>query len=485
MKMYEPQRLHPAAILEFLIGNLYKLVQAMLPLMLLALGNSVIRRWLIVILPVMLVCFIIYGTLYWLRYVYYVQDNELRLEFGVIVRKKRYISFERIQTVQVSAGVIQRLFGLVKLQVETAGSGSKAELSLPAVSRAKAEALQMILQNTTGFKPAVADEADLQKFQLTTSALLLLGSTSNSLGVVLAGMLAVVSQLDKVIPGQNIWERFEKYASHVLSETVGTIILILAAVFLLAWLLSLLGNIILFGGFTLIRDGDNLKISRGLLEKKQLTIPIRRIQAIRLVEGILRQPLGMVSIKVVTISNTGEKGEGNVIMPIIALNQAEDFLRQIVPEFWVSLDTNPLPLRSRMRYILINLIPALVMVILASYFLPYGYLSLFLLPLAFGLGYLQYRDAGLKLQDGKLIIRSRTLGRVSTIIPRPKIQSLSITHTYFQARKKLTTLKISIASGTVATWVNLVGMDEKRSLMISQWFSRSPGLEPKPTTPSV
>ncbi|NLO20446.1 MAG: PH domain-containing protein [Syntrophomonadaceae bacterium] len=473
--MYEPHRLHPAAILEFLITNIYKLVQAMLPLMLLALGNSVIRKWLIVILPLMLLCFIIYGALYWLRYVYYIQDHELRLEFGVIVRKKRYISFERIQTVQVSAGVIQRLFGLVKLQVETAGSGSNAELSLPAVSRAKAEALQMILQNTTGFKSAVANEEDLQQFQLTTPALLLLGSTSNSLGLVLAGMLTIISQLDKLIPGENIWERFSEYAGQVLSETVGTILLILVAVFLLAWLLSLLGNIILFGGFSLKRDGDNLKISRGLLEKKQLTIPIRRIQAVRLVEGILRQPLGMVSIKVVTISNTGEKGEGNVIMPIIALSEAEDFLRKVVPEFYVSLDTEPLPLRSRIRYIAINLIPALVMVILASYFLPYGYLSLILLPLALGLGKIQYRDAGLKVQDGIMLIRSRTLGRVSTIIPRPKIQSLSITYTYFQARNTLTTLKISIASGTVATWVKLVGMDENRSLVISQWFSRSLG----------
>ncbi|KUG02421.1 hypothetical protein ASZ90_020243 [hydrocarbon metagenome] len=478
--MYEPQRLHPAAILEFLVRNIYKLVQAMLPLLILALGNSGIRRWLVILLPIMLLFFIAYGALYWLRYLYYVHENELRLEFGVIVRKKRYISLERIQTVQVSAGIIQRMFGLVKLQVETAGGGSKAELSLPAISRAKADELQWVLQNAGAFKPTAADQDDLMKFRLTAPALLLLASTSNSLGVVLAGIFAIISQLDEIVPGMAIWERVETQATNFFTGHVSTIILVLASLLLIAWLLSLLGNIILYGGFSLIRDGENLKITRGLLEKKQLTIPVRRIQAVRLVEGVLRQPFGMVSIKVVTISNAGEKGEGNVLMPIIAWSKAEDFLKQVVPEFVVNLDTEQLPVRSRFRYILVNLIPAVAMVLAALYFIPYGYLSLLLLPLSVGLGNMQYRDAGFKLQDGIILTRSRTLGRVTTIVPRPKIQSLSVTWTYFQARRKLTTLQISIASGSVDTRVKLVGMDNTRSLDISQWFSRLSGSRPKP-----
>lgn len=86
---------------------------------------------------------------------------------------------------------------------------------------------------------------------------------------------------------------------------------------LLAWLLSLFGTIIRFSGFHLRREGDSIKISRGLFEKQQLSIPLKRIQAVKVVEGLLRQPLGVVSVQVVSISNIGAKGEGKVLFPLL------------------------------------------------------------------------------------------------------------------------------------------------------------------------
>ena len=44
--------------------------------------------------------------------------------------KKRYIPFERIQSLNYNEGVFHRIFGLVKVQVETAGSkGENLRLS--------------------------------------------------------------------------------------------------------------------------------------------------------------------------------------------------------------------------------------------------------------------------------------------------------------------------------------------------------------------
>ncbi len=470
--MYKAQRLHPAAILEFIFRNLYKLAQALLPLIILALGESAFRSWFLTFLPIVLVLFIVYMIFYWLRFVFYVQDNELRLEYGVLVRKKRYISFERIQTVQVSAGVIQRILGLVKLQIETAGGGNKAELILPAISADKAAELQKILQKGKVFNPDVPDKDRLIQYRLSSSDLLILGSTSNSLGLILAGMLTIVSQLDKIIPNLKIWEVLGKYASNLMAGTVYITILVIIFIILLACLLSLLGNLIKFAGFTLIRDGDNLKISRGLFEKKQLSIPVKRIQALKIVEGILRQPFKMVSIQVVSISNVGDKGEGNVIMPVIPRHKMMDFLEEVLPEFYRPFEVEMLPNRSKMRYILINFIPATVLVIIIFLFLPFAYPGLILLPLAIWLGSLQYRDTGYSLQESMLIIRSRILGKVSTIVPRRKIQSLSISRNYFQVRKNLNTLRVSIASGVVPANVKLVGMDDEKSSVIIQWFSR-------------
>ena len=83
---------------------------------------------------------LIIGIISWLRYTYRVEDGELRIESGVFVRKKRYIPFERIQSLDFSEGILQRPFGLVKVRVETAGSsGSQdAEAVLTAITKAEA-----------------------------------------------------------------------------------------------------------------------------------------------------------------------------------------------------------------------------------------------------------------------------------------------------------------------------------------------------------
>ncbi|MEN6349796.1 MAG: PH domain-containing protein [Syntrophomonas sp.] len=468
--MYKPQRVHPLAILYFTVRKIYSLGQALLPLFIIALAQQEFRKWLIVAIPLLLIFFIAYGILYWLRYVFYISGQELRMEYGVLVRKKRYIPFERIQTVQISAGILQRLFGLVKVQVETAGEGSKAEFVLAALPRDRAEELQKILQE--GGKPVkeAADEAGVIKYKLSTRSLLLLATTSNGIGVVFSAMLVILSQLKDFFSQLDVWRKVGTYAGQLATAKISLIILAVFFLILLAWILSLLGIIIQFGGFQLRREGDSIIISRGLFEKQQVSIPINRIQAIKVVESLLRQPLGMVSVQVVSISNTGTKGEGNVLFPLLPITDLPEFLEKVAPEFAMPLELQGLPARSKQRYLLVNIIPALIIAILCSIFLPWGYVAFILPLLGAWLGNRQYNDAGYQVADNKLLLRSRILGRIAMIIPHRRIQSLHISQNPFQSRSHLSNLKVAVASSNVAATIQLKGMDEDKSNCIMNCF---------------
>jgi putative membrane protein len=469
--MFEPQRLHPAAILAFFVHNIYNAGKALLPLLIVFLAGDN-HKWLLAAVPFLLALFVVYGLFYWLKFVFYVSAQELRLEYGVFVKKKRYIPFERIQTVQISAGVLQRMFGLVKVEVETAGGGTKAEFVLQALSRPKAEELQQILQ--TGQKVITTKqqaEATIE-YKLSNRMLLLLASTSNGIGVVLSAMLVLASQLDDYFPNLDIWQKMIKYADRLAFDQVSYIILSIIVLLLVAWLLSLLGTIIKFGSFRLLREADSIRISRGLLEKQQLTIPIKRIQAIKVVEGILRQPFGMVSIQVVSISNTGEKGEGNVLFPLLPKEQLDKFMQEVVPEFALPLQVQGLPAKARTRFLWVNIIPALVIAVLCTCFLSRGYISFILVLVGAWLGIQQYKDAGWQLYDNKLLVRSRVLGRTSAILPRPRIQSMDISRNWFQVRKGLTTLSMAVASSGSASSFKLRGIDEQNSDLIVRWFRK-------------
>ncbi|MDD4802507.1 MAG: PH domain-containing protein [Syntrophomonas sp.] len=468
--MYEPQRLHPLAILDFFIHKIYTLVQALLPLLVLAIAEAGSRKWLLLAIPFILLLFIAYGILYWLRYVFYIKGQELRMESGVLIRKKRYIPFERIQTIQITAGILQRLFGLVKIQVETAGGGAKAEFVLAALSRQKAEELSRIIQANKRIAPTNCAETTPIEYSLSTRSLLLLASTSNGIGVALAALLAVVSQFDDVFSNMHIWVKLGTYVENIAAGKVSLIILLIFVLLFLAWLMSLLGTIIRFAGFRMVRDNDNIKISRGLLERQQITIPLRRIQAIKVIEGILRQPLGMVSIQVVSVSNIGTKGEGNLIVPLLPKAQLISFLEETLPEFAMSLQVQGLPDRSKKRYYLINTLPVIIIAIISSIFIPMGYLAFSLLPLAAWLGKQQYQDAGWQVDNDKLLMRSRRLGRITTIIHRRRIQSLCISRNFFQERQRLNSLAIAFASGIAGARAKIRGMDSEKSNTIVSWF---------------
>src|SRR5699024_3740751 len=79
-------------------------------------------------------------------FTYRVGDNELRIEQGIFIRKKRYISINRIHKIDVTADVFHGLFKLVKVQIDTAGSGDGAEVDLSAIQLTKAAKLRRALQ---------------------------------------------------------------------------------------------------------------------------------------------------------------------------------------------------------------------------------------------------------------------------------------------------------------------------------------------------
>ncbi len=467
--MYEPRRLHPISIVDFLVRKLYSMIQALLPLIIIALAQENLRIWLITAIPFLIVLFVAYTVVYWMRYEFYVTDKELRLNYGVFIKKQRYIPFERIQTVHISAGILQNLLGLAKVQVETAGGGTKAEFVLSALTMAEAQDLRAIVQAGRVSEPT-DDNSQVLEYQLSTRSLLLLATTSNGIGVAFSAILVVFSQLDEFFPSVNLWRVIASYTESLIAGTISMIILAVLAVFLAAWILSLVGTVIRYAGFRLIREGDNLKISRGLFEKHQITLPIKRIQAIKVVEGILRQPFGMMSIQVISLSNIGTKGEGSVLFPLLARSELNRFMEEIVPEYATPINIQSLPPRAKWRYLSVNTIPALIIAALVTAFVPWGYLAFIMVPLAILLGIAQFRASGWQIDGNKLLIRYRILGQVTAIIPHQRVQSMSVSQNLWQGYSKLTNLSVAVASNIAAAVIKVKGMDEVDSKMLVTWL---------------
>lgn len=237
---------------------------------------------------VVLLFMLIAGIIKWKRFVYWFEDGELRIEYGLFVKKKRYIPFERIQSLNYTEGIFHRPLGLVKVKVETAGSGKagQAEAELTAIYRAEADRIEQEMHmakrgyatqagasGETLYGPVEAEmprEEPVEEqarvlYRMSMKELLVLATTSGGIGVVISGVALFLSQFAELIPYDAIYEEvmlFMRFGYLVVALTV-------FAGLLLAWVISVAMTLIANYQFTIHADDERIYITRGLLEKKK------------------------------------------------------------------------------------------------------------------------------------------------------------------------------------------------------------------------
>src|SRR5699024_6754360 len=356
MKMMSKYKhLHPIAILF----NAVRIVrEAIIPIgagFLSFRGESFI--YFLLGLAAFLIILLAFSVASWYRFTYRIAGDELRIEYGIFIRKKRYISKNRIQSIDLTAGVIHRLFNVEKVQIETDGSGSGAEASLKAVKMQEGENLRTELQSYEEQVVTQDDETDGAfaeadpSEQITFKRLFLSGSTSGSAGVMLAIFGFGFFKIEQFIP-EHI---FDSTLEWLISLSIVFIFVLICIILVLFWLIGIAGTMIKFGNFTITKRQDELFITRGLLEKKQITIQLKRIQAVGIKESVIRQQLGYVTvIAEVAGGSSLDKGEdfSTVLFPIMKASEVADFLENYLPDYAAQPeDFHPLPKRAMTYYL--------------------------------------------------------------------------------------------------------------------------------------
>ncbi|MDP9412040.1 MAG: PH domain-containing protein [Actinomycetota bacterium] len=472
----EERRLHPAAMLVGAIGTLRRWVSAFVVPGAALLFSQGFSPWTLALIAlgalVVAALAVLWGFLSWRATTYGVVGGAFRLRTGVLQKNERTIPLEHVQSVDTVQGVIQRLFGVLEVRVETAGGGaSEPDASLSALDRAAAEALRREIEGSRR-DPVQTEEASGPEVlrRLSTRELLMAGATSGQIGVALS-LLAVGSQIfDDVLPEGLMRDLVESLAP----RSVAVALVLVPAVALLAWLLAIAGTVLAYAGFTLSREGDFLYIKRGLLERREATIPLARIQAVRVSEGVLRQPFGLASLRVESAGYGEDAGVSTTLFPMLPRKEANRLLFRAAPEFAGAPQLIPLPRRAMRRYVFRATVPALVLAAAAAglsfsvFESAAGLLGVVLVAPAAAHGWLRYRDAGWAFEDDRLFVRSRSLARTTAIAPRRRLQSRGVVRSPFQRRVRLATFLAEVASGGGGAVVQVTDLDSEAAVALTE-----------------
>jgi putative membrane protein len=289
---------------------------------------------------------------YWtLRYS--IQDGKLVVSHGLIFRNVRTVPVDRIQNLDFVQNVLHRFLGVAELKVETA-AGSEPEAKLRVLSLKQIDTLRNEIFGLR--EPSVAPESELAGLEkesegtssgdvlpeelllrVPVSLLLKAGIASNR-GMVMVGiLLGLVYQSDffEQIDVQRFRQLMPRDWDRGVWIVWGSLLFLLA--FMLLRVLSVAWYLLRFYGYRLVRRGDDLRISCGLLTKVNATVPRQRIQLISIQQNLLMRWMGLSSLRIETAGGTkghddaSESVSSRWFIPVVDSGQVAGLVYQLRP----------------------------------------------------------------------------------------------------------------------------------------------------------
>ncbi|HEY1276307.1 MAG TPA: PH domain-containing protein [Thermoleophilaceae bacterium] len=432
-----PRRLHPAEIILASLDNARDALIAIVVAVIGAASGSFGAAGLAALAVAGLVVAAVAGYVRWQHTTYEVRGPSLVFRRGVLSPDETAVPLGRVHAIDTSQGPIQRLFGVHELHVQTAGGGARGEIKLRAVTDADAAWLRAAAGLA---EPA---ERELPGWRLGGRRLLVTALTAPQVGMLapIAGGIAALA--DNVLgnSGRDLVER--------APTDTGSIVLIACALLAGAWLISFAGAIVAFGGFEVVRDGDRLRIRRGVLQRRASSIPVTRVHAVVVVEGILRRPFGLASVRLETAGYRDEPAAAQTLLPLTRLTEVDATLRELVPALAPGTGRlEPPPQRARPRYAIPGVVAALAAGVAATAVWPQAWPALVLLPamaVAEALG--RHRAAGWRLEGGLVLLRGRRLARRTLVARIERLQEHRVRQTILQRRAGFADVAVAVGSG--------------------------------------
>lgn len=379
--------------------------------------------------------------LVWKNYSYSIEEDKIKIVHGVIRKNQREIPLKRIQNVDISRNIVHRIVGLSKVDLETAG-GSDTEASLKYVEPEEGERIREQVKN----EPVAVEEQDVENegyreafYEISDGKLVLLSAISLDRKTLFgfftifaffsAGLGIAVENLG--LPGTLI-------LSILLT---GTVLLIFVSNFVI--------NFEKYYGFRLWQNRDSLRYERGLLNRKEGSIPLDKIQTMTVEENVLKRLTGYATLKVETAGYSGEKAmkQGSeAAIPLDSRGQVKKFAEEL--QSLETPETQEISRKARRRYFArYSLITIPLMVLAVALKAPAAITAatvvlLVSTPLA---AHLKWKNRGYSTGENHFRTVNGFWNRKTVITPYYRIQNLMETRSIFQRRWNLSSLTMDVA----------------------------------------
>ena len=462
-----PQRQNPVGVIVYILRNLRGMVALFIAI--LSIGAANPKFWFyggLAIVPIGILITLMAYVQY-RNFTFQVTGDELIIRKGVIFKNRVVIAVDRIQSIQITDNIVQRVLGLVSLKVDTAGSKGN-ELEIPALERDKANLLKDLLyeKKEKAISEAIS-ETDEEKQPIPETEevpprvlvhlgivdLLKVGLTENHLKtglLALAFVFGTFSQYQDYID-RYFSEYYDEYALEIANASITLMLIFLFLFSLFSILLSLGRTILRFYDLKATLQYNAVEINTGLLKRNQDRIPIRKIQFIEWVSNPLRRAVGFESAKIKPSNSVGEvTNKQSIEIPALKFEASGLLAEGVFPGY--SAPSFGFQANAA-AYARINGIAAgfFILPAIAVLYFYFGNIAFLLFLAFFPIVFFSYQS-GKRVRvlfDNKfLVLRRGWVFPVRIVMPCHKLQVISFQQNIFLKRRSLCHLTFFTAAGS-------------------------------------
>ena len=405
------------------------------------------------LLAVALVC-----LLYHRRFRFRLSGDTLLVRRGIIEQTELKVRAGRIQHMAIEQPLYLRLFGLVRLSVDTPG-GAAAQVELPGIPAGLAAAIRTRLSRDDDAAEPEAEGggtgAGELLYRATPAGLTLHGVASNYAYVLAAALAPFLDQLEALLRWLLADTALAAYLQALGERPVLAATALAAAVLATLVGASVAVSWLRFHGFVLLRAAGRFRQRSGLVSHQEQSLVHARLQSVEHVQTAVGRLIGrsyLICRQIGAVLPGQEASGRNFLIPGLDRAGAE----QLTAVLWPGVPHAP-AFRAVHRYYIRALIVrwslvtgAVLAAVAGLAASPWPLLGIAAAPpLLWPLAWLRWRAVGYHRAGDYLLVRRGLLGRRTTIFPLVNAQRVALRQSWFQRRRGVATIGVTLASGPV------------------------------------
>ncbi|MPQ43072.1 PH domain-containing protein [Clostridium tarantellae] len=418
---------------------------------------------------------LIIATLKWWKTIFYIKEDTIIYEKGILCKNKKTIPFNKITAINTEKNLVNRIFNTCTLKIDTgAATEKKAELIL-ILNESLAEEFNKLLFNS---KCKMIDSKEehigsnknkievIDKYiNVSLKEIVIYSLTTNKFAWIL-GIIAIWNKINDII-SKSIMGKVNSKVNGVVMNAKDTIldnaswfikikylILLIIIVYIIATIVSIVINFIKFNDFKLYKIKNKLNVEYGLITRKKYLLPIKKIQAVKLKQNIIQQFLGVYSIEVVIIGYGDSNDKKAIIYPIANKNIVKKIIKDFLPKFSFNGQIHNTSLKCFSKFIVKRCVFSMIFMFIILHFISfipmvYKYSLIILLTLVqFILGCINYKNNFLGVSKNNVIASSGSIKKITYLIMQNNIQSITKEQNPLQRLINVCTYKIDICTNS-------------------------------------